>query len=182
MRPKISFTEFVFLCVVPLTLPFTVQAANRNQCNNAMLASETQQINFGDLAPNGGGTVTVTPAGARSATGVSLLGGTVNAGIMTVTSPIADCHCFPIRINVRDGNASLESGGNNMTMNNIVTSPTTADQATVGSAAGSSIQVNIGADLAVGATQAAGSYSTAGNTYTVRFRFLRSPTTGRNCP
>ena len=147
-----------------------------------MLASETQQVSFGDMAPTAGGTVTVSTGGARTATGVTLLGGTVNAGIITVTSPLANCHCYPLRISVRDQTATLVSGGNNMTMNNIVTSPTTADAATVGSAAGSSLQINVGADLAVGAAQAAGTYNTAGDTYMVRFRFLRSPTSGNNCP
>ena len=69
-----------------------------------------------------------------------------------------------------------------MAMNNVVTSPTTADAATVGSAAGSSLQINVGADLTVGATQAAGTYNTAGDTYMLRIRFLRSPTSGNNCP
>ena len=161
---------------------FSAQAARRNQCNSAMLASETQLIRFGDMAPSTGGTVTVSTGGARTATGVTLLGGTVNAGIITVTSPLANCHCYPLRISVRDQTATLVSGGNNMTMNNIVTSPTTADAATVGSAAGSSLQINVGADLAVGAAQAAGTYNTAGDTYMVRVRFLRSPTTGANCP
>ena len=109
-------------------------------------------------------------------------GGTVNAGIITVTSPRANCHCYPLGINIRDGAATLASGGNNMAMSNIVTSPTTADAASVGSAAGSSLQINVGADLTVGATQAAGTYNTAGDTYMVRVRFLRSPTSGNNCP
>lgn len=160
----------------------TARAARLNQCNAAMLASETQLIRFGNMAPSTGGTVTVSTGGARTATGVTLLGGTVNAGIITVTSPRANCHCYPLRIAVRDGNATLASGGNNMAMNNVVTSPTTADAATVGSAAGSSLQINVGADLAVGATQAAGTYNTAGDTYLLRIRFLRSPTSGNNCP
>lgn len=182
MNQNIKQISLLLLLGVLLAQSFTALAARRNACNSAMLASETQQVSFGDMAPNGGGTVTVTTGGARTATGVSLLGGTVNAGIMTVTSPLANCHCYPLRIAVRDGNASLVSGGNNMAMNNIVTSPTTADAATVGSAAGSSLQINVGGDLAVGAAQAAGTYNTAGNTYTIRFRFLRSPTTGANCP
>lgn len=163
-------------------LPFSTQAAKLNDCRSAMLVSETLRISFGNMAPNGGGTVTVTPAGARTATGVSLLGGTVNAGIITVTSPLANCHCYPLRISNPDGTATLISSANNMVMSNIITNPTTADAATVGSAAGSSLQINVGADLTVGATQAGGSYNTAGDTYTLRFRFLRSPTSGNKCP
>jgi hypothetical protein len=147
-----------------------------------MLASETQLIRFGDMAPTTGGTVTVSTGGARSATGVSLLGGTVNAGIITVTTTRANCHCYPLRIAVLDGTATLASGGNNMAMNTVVTSPTTADAVTIGSAAGSSLQINVGADLTVGATQTAGTYNTAGDTYTLRIRFLTSPTSGNNCP
>ena len=172
----------LLLGILLLLHSISAHAARRNQCNAGMLASETQLINFGDMAPTTGGTVTVTPGGSRTATGVSLLGGTVNAGIITVTSTRANCHCYPLRINVRDGNATLVSGGNNMAMGNIVTSPTTADAVTVGSAAGSSTQINVGADLTVGATQAAGTYNTGGDTYMVRVRFLTSPTSGNNCP
>jgi len=182
MRRYKVHTGVLLLFGILVLQSITAQAAKRNQCNSAMLASETQLIRFGNMAPTTGGTVTVTTGGARTATGVSLLGGTVNAGILTVTSPLANCHCYPLRIVVRDKNATLASGGNNMAMNNIVTSPTTADAATVGSAAGSSLQINVGADLAVGAAQAAGTYNTAGDTYMVRIRFLRSPTTGANCP
>ncbi len=182
MQPKIKQTCAGLLLVILLVYSFTVQAARLNQCNGSMLASETQQISFGDMAPTVGGTVTVSTAGARTATGVSLLGGSVNAGILTVTSPLANCHCYPLRITVRDATATLASGGNSMAMSNIVTSPTTADAATVGSAAGSSLQINVGADLAVGAAQAAGTYNTAGDTYMVRVRFLRSPTSGNKCP
>lgn len=170
------------MLVILLVHSFTAQATKLNTCRANMLASETQQVSFGDMAPTAGGTVTVSTAGARTATGVSLLGGTVNAGIITVTSTLANCHCYPLSINIRDGAATLASGGNSMAMTNIVTSPTTADAATVGSAAGSSLQINVGADLAVGAAQAAGTYNTAGDTYMVRFRFLRSPTSGNKCP
>ena len=180
-RHKIQVSILILLGML-LMHSMTAQAATRNQCNTAMLASEILRINFGDMVPTTGGTVTVTTGGARSATGVSLLGGTVNAGIITVTSPLANCHCYPLRISVQDGNATLVSGGSNMAMNNIVTSPTTADAATVGSAAGSSLQINVGADLTVGAAQAAGTYNTAGDTYLLRIRFLRSPTSGNNCP
>ena len=181
-RNYIHSAVLLLLGLLLLLHSISTQAARRNQCNNNMLASETQLINFGDMAPTTGGTVTVTTGGSRTATGVTLLGGTVNAGIITVTSTLANCHCYPLRIAVRDGNATLVSGGNNMAMNNIVTNPTTADAVTVGSAAGSSIQINVGADLAVGATQATGTYNTAGDTYLVRVRFLTSPTSGNNCP
>ena len=174
-------TGVLLLFGILLLHPIAAQAATRNQCNTAMLASETQLIRFGDMAPTTGGSVTVSTGGARSATGVSLLGGTVNAGIITVTSPRANCHCYPLRINIRDGAATLASGGNNMAMNNVVTSPTTADAATVGSAAGSSLQINVGADLTVGATQAAGTYNTAADLYTLRITMLEG-TTGKKCP
>ena len=182
MQAKIKITGVALFFAMLLVHPFSAQAATRNQCNTAMLASETLLLRFGNMAPTTGGTVTVTTGGARSATGVSLLGGTVNAGIITVTSPLANCHCYPLRIAVQDGNATLVSGGNNMAMSNIVTSPTTADAATVGSAAGSSLQINVGADLTVDATQAAGTYNTGGDTYLLRVRFLRSPTSGNRCP
>ena len=165
-----------------LGLSISSQATNLNKCDKDLLGSETQQISFGTFASYGGGTVTVSTGGARSSTGsVSLLGGTVNAGIITVTSPNANCHCYPLSIVVLDGTATLASGGNSMAMSNILTNPTTADAVTVGSAAGSSMQINVGADLAVSAAQAAGTYNTAADTYTLSITMLEG-TTGKKCP
>lgn len=182
MQPKIKQTGAGLLLVILLVHPFTAQATNLNKCNKDLLASETQQLSFGALASSGGGTVTLSPVGARSRTGsVSLLGGTVNAGVMTVTSPHANCHCYPLSIVVLDGTATLASGGNSMAMSNIATNPTTADAVTLGSAAGSSLQINVGADLTVGATQAAGTYNTAADIYTLSITLLQG-STGKKCP
>ena len=68
MQPKIKQTGVGLLLVILLVYSFTVQATRLNQCNSAMLASETQQISFGDMAPTVGGSVTVSTAGARTAT------------------------------------------------------------------------------------------------------------------
>lgn len=175
-------TRVLLLSVILLGLSFGSEATNINKCDKDLLASETQQVSFGSFASSGGGTVTVSTGGARSRTGsVTLFGGTVNAGIITVTSPNANCHCFPLSIVVLDGNATLVSGGNSMAMSNILTNPTTADAVTVGSAAGSSLQINVGADLTVGATQAAGTYNTAADLYTLGITLLEG-TTGKQCP
>jgi len=182
MERNIKHAGVLVLPGILLALSFSSQATNINKCDKDLLASETQQLSYGDLASSGGGTVTVSTGGTPSSTGsVSLLGGTVNAGIITVTSPNANCHCYPLSIVVLDGNATLVSGGNSMAMSNILTNPTTADAVTVGSAAGSSLQINVGADLTVGATQAAGTYNTAADLYTLRITMLEG-TTGKKCP
>ena len=121
MERNLKHAAGLVLPGILLALSFASQATNLNKCNKDLLASETQQLSFGALASSGGGTVTLSPVGARSRTGsVSLLGGTVNAGVMTVTSPHANCHCYPLSIVVLDGTATLASGGNSMAMSNNV--------------------------------------------------------------
>jgi hypothetical protein len=182
MERNLKHAAGLVLPGILLGLSFATQATNLNKCNKDLLASETQQLSFGTLASSGGGTVTVSPAGARSRTGsVSLLGGTVNAGVMTVTTPNNNCHCYPLSIVVLDGTATLASGGNSMAMSSITTNPTTSDAVTLGSAAGSSLQINVGANLTVGATQAAGTYNTAADIYTLSITLLEG-TTGKKCP
>ena len=177
INPSLTKARILLLPGILLAMSFSSQATNINKCDKDLLVSETQQLSYGSLASSGGGTVTVSTSGARSRTGsVSLLGGTVNAGIITVTSPNANCHCFPLSIVVLDGTATLASGGNSMAMSNILTNPTTADAVTLGSAAGSSLQIKGG-----GATQAAGTYNTAADLYTLRITLLQG-TTGKKCP
>ncbi len=113
--------------------------------------SASGNMDFGTMVTTGtAGTVTVTPAGARSSVNVDLLGGVPSAASFDVTG---------------DGNANysttlpssttLTSGGNTMTVD------TFTDDAGVNPKlpAGGSETFNVGATLHVGATQASGTYS-----------------------
>ena len=108
-------------------------------------------MDFGTMTPTGtAGTVTVTPAGARSSVNVDLLGGVPSAASFDVTG---------------DGNANysitlpssttLSSGGDTMTVD------TFTDDAGASPIlpSGGSDTFNVGATLNVGATQVAGTYS-----------------------
>lgn len=172
----------IFVLAILLGISVNAQATRRGDCNTALQTVEAKQIDFGNFAPNGGGTVSVTTGGARTSTGPTLLGGTVSAGNIDVSVPLPDCHCYPLRIRVVTNNTDLTSGGNSMTMSNIVTNPTTADTVTLPPGAGAPLRIYVGADLAVAATQAAGTYNTTGTPYTIRLRLLRSPVSGNQCP
>lgn len=153
-------------------------AATEAQCESRLNVQATQpDINFGDMMEYGAGTVTVTPASARSATGgVVLLGGTVSAAVFRIR--VNQNGCFNINnlcISVPD--TPLTGPGSPMAMTNYV-----IDIPALGIAASlptsidlpnrTWVDVYIGADLPVGAGQAAGDYSA---TYTATFTYLGCP-------
>ncbi len=107
-------------------------------------------MDFGTLSPTGtAGTVTVTPASARSSVNVDLLGGMPAAASFDVTgAPGAAYSILPL------SPADLTSpGGDTMTVINFL------DDAPSPTLVGGSDTFNVGATLNVGATQAAGTYS-----------------------
>ena len=140
-------------------------AATAAECEARLnLQSNQPDINFGDMMEYGAGTVTVTPGGARSATGgVVLFGGTVNAAVFRVR--VNQNGCFginPLCVTLPD--TALTGPGTPMTMTNItIDIPQTGDSGTlplqIDLPDRTWVNVNIGADLNVGAGQAAGDYS-----------------------
>ncbi len=103
------------------------------------------------MVPTGtAGTVTVTPAGARSSVDLDLFGGLPAAASFDVTGEKDSNYSitFP-------SSATLTSGANTMTMDTF-----THDAGGTPQLSGSgSDTFNVGATLNVGATQAAGTYS-----------------------
>ena len=111
-------------------------------------------MNFGNLAVNASvGTVVITPAGARSATGgVSFLAatpGTITAASFTVTGLAAATYSITLPV----GAITISSGANNMTVDTWTSSPTPT-----GTLTGGTETLTVGATLNVGASQAAGTY------------------------
>ena len=111
-------------------------------------------MNFGNLAVNASvGTVVLTPAGARSATGgVSFLAatpGTITAASFTVTG-LADA---TYSITLPAGALTITSGANTMTVDTWTSSPTPT-----GTLTGGTETLTVGATLNVGASQPAGTY------------------------
>jgi hypothetical protein len=107
-------------------------------------------MDFGTMVPTGtAGTVTVTPAGARSSVNVDLLGGFPAAASFDVTGEGANTYSITL-----PSSATLTSGGNTMTVDTF-----TDDAGATPTLAGGSDAFNVGATLNVGATQVAGTYS-----------------------
>ncbi len=111
-------------------------------------------MNFGNLAVNASvGTVVLTPAGVRSATGgVSFLAatpGTITAASFTVTGLAAATYS----ITLPAAALTINSGANSMTVDTWTSSPTPT-----GTLTGGTETLTVGATLNVGASQAAGTY------------------------
>jgi hypothetical protein len=116
-------------------------------------------LNFGDVVPSAAaGTVTVTPAGVRSSAGGASLGNStgVAAGAFTVNGQANATYS----ITLPGAPVTVTSGGNTMTVDTFTSNP--AGTGNLG--AGGSQALAVGANLNVGANQAAGSYT---GTYTV---------------
>ncbi len=121
-------------------------------------ATETQQMNFGTISTSGtAGTVTLSPAGARSSTLAYY--GTSKAGVFTITGEPSTA------LTVSFGNGTLSNGANTMALTNFTTSSTPASTTTDSSG---NLTLNVGADLAVAANQASGTYT---GTYTVTISY-----------
>jgi len=112
-------------------------------------------MNFGILSvqSTAGGTVVLTPAGVRSATGGVTLpadNGTVAPASFTVTG--VDGYGYTITL--PSSALTITSGSNTMTVTNFTSDPSGAN----GSLAGGTETLNVGATLNVSAAQPAGVY------------------------
>ncbi len=113
--------------------------------------SSSGDMDFGTMVTTGtAGTVTVTPAGARSSVDVDLLGGLPSAASFDVTGEGNANYSITL-----PSSATLTSGANTMTID------TFTDDAGVNPKlpGGGSETFNVGATLNVSATQASGTYS-----------------------
>jgi len=119
----------------------------------AIAISNTAALNFGEVIAGGStGTVVVTTAGARSATGGAALGSAsgVAAASFTVTGDANNTYAITL-----PASDSVASGANTMTVDTFVSNPSgTGDLG-----AGGSQTLLVGATLQVGISQATGSYT-----------------------
>ena len=112
--------------------------------------SSSGDMAFGTMLTTGtAGTVTVTPAGARSSVNVDLLGGFPAAAAFDVTGEGANTYSITL-----PSSATLTSGGDTMTIDTF-----NHDAGGTPTLSGGSDTFNVGATLNVGATQAGGTYS-----------------------
>jgi hypothetical protein len=117
----------------------------------------TTPMNFGNAAVSATvpGTVVLTPAGTRSATGgvtLPAITGTVAAALFNVTG--ADGYTYAITLPSTP--TTISFGAINMTVDTFTSTPSGT-----GSLAGGSQVLSVGATLNVAAAQAAGTYTSA---------------------
>ncbi len=155
-------------------------AATAAQCEAALRTRAPQpEINFGSMMEYGAGTVTVSPGGARSATGgVVLLGGTPTAARFRVRVNRSGCFGInPLCISLPDTDLT-EPGSDTMRMTNYkidvpalgisdAALPTQIDLPDR-----TWVDVDVGANIPVSSGQTAGSYTA---NYTITFTYLNCP-------
>ena len=115
--------------------------------------SNTASLGFGEAFIGSTlGTVVVTPAGARSATGGVTLGSSGSAGGASFTVTGVPLLTYSITL---PSSATLAAGGSTITVNSFTSSPSGSGSLPLG---GSQV-LRVGATLRVGANQTPGSYS-----------------------
>lgn len=121
----------------------------------AISISNTQALGFGKFAAGSGGSVTVSPSGARSATGsVALLSSSGGAAAQFTVSGDAN-FTYAISLPANGTVVLTKNGGQTMSVNNFSSSPSPAGQLS----ALSKQTVSVGATLSVGSNQATGAYT-----------------------
>ena len=128
--------------------------------------SKTVDMNFGNVAASGAlGTVVLTPAGGRSATGgvtLPVTAGTVTAASFTVTGTPGYTYAITLPVAA----LTITSGGPSMTVDTWTSNPTPT-----GILTGGTETLTVGATLNVGANQAAGVYGIPAETFTVTVNY-----------
>lgn len=118
----------------------------------AIAIQSSAALDFGNVAPGAtAGTVVMTPAGARSATGGVTLSNVDpgQAAQFTVTGDSGATYAITL-----PSSATITSGANSMTIDNF-----TSDPSGTGLLTGGSQTLKVGGTLNVAANQAQGSYS-----------------------
>jgi hypothetical protein len=128
--------------------------------------AKTVDMNFGNVAASAAlGTVVLTPAGGRSATGGVTLpatAGTVTAASFTVTGTPG----YTYAITLPAAALTITSGGPSMTVDTWTSSPTPTGTLVAGTST-----LTVGATLHVGANQASGVYGVPAETFTVTVNY-----------
>ena len=124
----------------------------------AINISKASDLAFGSFAAGGGaGSVTVTPAGVRSVSGVIAVASATTAAKFDVTGESGMGYSISVVATpLSDG------GGNSMSfvpISDLSASASTSNTATVGTLTGGAQSIYVGGVLSVGANQAAGAYS-----------------------
>ena len=149
----LAFVAFVFSTSV--NAQSTASATASATIISPITITKTVDLDFGNVAASAlAGTVTIDPAGNRSTTGgVSLpvIPGTVTAASFNVAGQANYTYAITLPASV-----TITNGTDNMTVNGFTSTPTPTGTLDV---TGNEV-LNVGATLNVGASQAAGLYTT----------------------
>jgi len=139
------------------SMPALFLPAGREACAQQINLVNTRGIDFGRFVAGTGGTVVLSPTGARTRTG----------GVILLTSPSAGPATFNVSRSSNgggnkaviislpaNGSTRLTSGSNSMAVNAFNNSPATLTTVSVAGTA-----LSVGATLTVAANQPAGAYS-----------------------
>ncbi len=150
LSPWLSLTILATLAIDAIAAPPPSKAA----CNAALVATKVTDLDFGDFEASTAGTVTVDTAGTRTATGPTLLGGSVSAAAYDVFNNLSGCEKRNITLTV-PATVTL-TGPASMTANNFTKNPANKFKLT---APGVPTRVSVGATLNVTAGQVSGPYT-----------------------
>ena len=129
----------------------------KNACNGALTATVVTDLHFGTFDGGTGGTVTIATDGTRSATaGINLAASSFAAAHFTVTSTLAGCEIYPVKIRIANTATLTEPVGSSMLASNFISNPLSGFTIIPGVTQ----DIFVGADLAVVAGQIGGIYTT----------------------
>ena len=163
---SILFSLVVLLSIASLSVSAQVTATATASATiiTPIAITKNLDMSFGNVAVSAiAGTVTLTPANTRTIAGgvtLPLATGTVNAAKFTVTGLTGSTYSITLPSTA----LTLTSGGNTMTVTAFTSTPTPT-----GTLTGGTEVVYVGATLNVGASQAAGTYTSAAFPVTVNY-------------
>lgn len=159
----------MFLCLgTSLPLSAKQPSPTKQECDAALRSDKVSDLSFGDFEGTSAGTVTVTPAGSRSVTGVTPLGGTITAAQFSVYSTIDNCDAHRVSIKLPKGASGPDLEGAGTPMSTATYTSTPSKKFNISATKNMATQVDVGATLTTNAMQTSGSYTTA-TPFTVEF-------------
>lgn len=139
------------------SLPAMFLPAGREACAQQINLSNTRGLDFGRFVAGSGGTIVMSPTGARTRTGGVILLNSPAAGQSTFTvskSSNGGSNKAVIISLPANGSVRLNSGSNSMAVGSFANSPATLTNVTM-----SGTTLSVGATLTVAANQPPGTYS-----------------------
>jgi len=142
----------------------------KKQCDDALVATTDVNLKFGTFEGTPAGTITVSPLGGRSSSGLIFVGGIFSVATFSVYSTIDGCNIHPVKITLPKNNkpSDLTGVGTVMEASSFTSDP--ANNFAIDASANVSTQVNVGATLTTNVLQAGGAYTTV-TPFTVKFKY-----------